>query len=70
MGRWRSSRTAGTVHQRGETARTSGGRGAVAWAGGRATCDELEMRHRNNKVSDTTDLELPSLRLISFSEDA
>ena len=30
--------------------------GAVAWAGGRATCDELEMRHSKNKVSDTCGL--------------
>ena len=32
------------------------GRGAVACAGGRATCDELEMRHSKNKASDTCGL--------------
>ena len=36
-----------------ETCRDCADCGAVAWAGGRATCDELEMRHSKNKVSDT-----------------
>ena len=39
-----------------ETCGDCAGRGAVAWAGGRATCDELEMRHSKNKASDTCGL--------------
>ena len=39
-----------------ETCGDCAGRGAVAWVGGRATCDELVMRHSNNKASDTSGL--------------
>ena len=39
-----------------ETCGDCAGRGAVAWAGVRATCDELEMRHSKNKASDTCGL--------------
>ena len=52
-----------------ETCGDCAGGGAAAWAGGRATCDELEMRHSKNKATDTCGLMvrrhwLPSLRLI------
>ena len=39
-----------------ETCGDCAGRGAVAWAGGRATCGEFEMRHGKNKASDTCSL--------------
>ena len=39
-----------------ETCGDCAGRGAVAWAGGRATCDEPDMRHGKNKSSDTCGL--------------
>ena len=35
-----------------ETCGDYAGRGAVAWAGGWATCDEFEVRHSKNKASD------------------
>ena len=39
-----------------ETCGNCAGRGAVAWAKGRATCDEFEMRFGKNKDSDTCGL--------------
>ena len=40
-----------------ETCGDCAGRGAVAWPGGRATCDELpSLRHSKNKASDTCGL--------------
>ena len=39
-----------------ETCGDCGERGAVAWVGGRATCDELEIRYCKNKASDTCGL--------------
>ena len=58
-----------------ETCGDCGRRGAAAWAGGRATCDELEMRQGRPRLRTpaaswyaVTDLELPQTD--SFSEDA
>ena len=39
-----------------ETCGDCAGRGAKAWPGGWATCDELEMRHGKNEASDTCGL--------------